>query len=114
MAKKYTSQEQNAFRLRWMAKNRMEIGNSQRIITIARLKRGWRQIDLADRMYRLKGDISLYERGAVKAPWDELYRVMPELAEMREQGCAAYCDTPHICRIAPCKYARKGRPRKER
>ena len=104
--------KQSEYISRRREQNHSRLGNSQRVITIARRRRGWRQIDLAERMYRRKEDISSYECGTAAAPWDELERVMPELAEMRVKGCAAYCDTPHICRIAPCKYSHNGRPRK--
>ncbi len=110
----YNLEKWNAYRRRHNVKNKSALGNSQRIITIARRKRGWRQEDLAQKMYRTKENISLYECGVELAPWDELERVMPELQEMRQKGCAFYCDTPTACRIGPCKFARKGRPRKER
>ena len=85
----------------------------QRIITIARRARGWRMDDLADRIYTAKSAVSKYENGLVRAPWDLLYGIMPELREMRENGCAYYCDQPHLCRLGRCKYGRRGRPRKE-
>lgn len=87
--------------------------NDQRIITIAREARGWTQAELGEKIFTEGSCVSRYERGMVRAPWEILYNVMPELREMRKHGCAYYCDTPHICRIAPCKYARCGRPRKE-
>ena len=107
----YNLKKWNDYRRKHKAKNRRELGNSQRIITIARRKRGWRQEDLGERMYRSKENISLYECGVELAPWDELDRVMPELAKMREKGCAFYCENPTACRIGPCIYARRGRPR---
>ena len=87
--------------------------NDQRIITIARRARGWRMDDLADRIYTVKSAVSKYENGLVRAPWDLLYGIMPELREMRENGCAHYCDQSHLCRLGRCKYGRRGRPRKE-
>ena len=95
-------------------RNFEEYGNSQRVITVARINRKMRQSDLAALLFYSPTVISHMENGYMPAPWDELERIMPELAEMREKGCAAYCDTPHICRIAPCKYTRRGRPRKEK
>ena len=85
----------------------------QRIITIARRARGWRMDDLADRIYTAKSAVSKYENGLVRAPWELLYSIMPELREMRENGCAYYCDQTHLCRLGCCKYGRRGRPRKE-
>lgn len=103
-----------SFRLKeYRRRNFEEYGNSQRVITIARINRKMRQSDLAALLFCSPTVISHTENGYMPAPWHELERVMPELAEMREKGCAAYCDTPHICRIAPCKYTRRGRPRKE-
>lgn len=89
------------------------IYNEQRIITIARRARGWRMIDLAERIYTVASAVSKYENGLIRAPWELLYDVMPELRVMRENGCAAYCDSPHLCRLGRCKYGRRGRPRKE-
>lgn len=87
--------------------------NDQRIITIARRARGWRMDDLADRIFTAKSAVSKYESGLVRAPWELLYRVMPELREMRKKGCVSYCDSSHLCRLGRCKYGRRGRPRKE-
>lgn len=87
--------------------------NDQRIITIARRARGWRLDDLAERIYTVASAVSKYENGLVRAPWDLLYGIMPELREMRENGCAYYCDQSHLCRLGRCKYGRRGRPRKE-
>ena len=85
----------------------------QRVITIARRDLGWTMDDLAERIYTSKSAVSKYESGLVRAPWELLYRVMPELREMRENGCAYYCDQSHLCRLGRCKYGRRGRPRKE-
>ena len=87
--------------------------NDQRIITIARRARGWRMDDLAERIYTVTSAVSKYENGIIRAPWELLYGVMPELREMRENGCAYYCDQSHLCRLGLCKYGRRGRPRKE-
>lgn len=86
------------------------IGNSQRIITIARRRRGWTQATLAEKLWRITGDVSEIERGIRFAPWDELDHVMPELAEMWEHGCAFYCDTPEYCKehCGKCKFDQKG------
>lgn len=70
--------------------------NDQRIITIAREARGWTQAELGEKIFTEKSCVSRYERGMVRAPWEILYDVMPELREMRENGCAYYCDQSHL------------------
>ncbi|MGM9563754.1 MAG: multiprotein-bridging factor 1 family protein [Faecousia sp.] len=86
--------------------------NDQRVITIAREARGWTQAELGENLYAGSSVISKYERGVIHAPWDLLYGVMPELREMRKNGCVSYCDSSHLCRLGRCKYGRRGRPRK--
>lgn len=80
-----------------------------RCITVARIRMGITQKKLADLMYTEDSTISSYERGAVKKiPWDELYRVMPELEEIRKNGCKAYCEDPTACLGGgKCYYARR-------
>ena len=80
-----------------------------RCITVARIRMGITQKELADLMYTEDSTISSYERGAVqKIPWDELYRVMPELEEIRKNGCKAYCEDPTACLGGgKCYYARR-------
>lgn len=80
-----------------------------RCITVARIRMGITQKELADLMYTEDSTISSYERGAVKKiPWDELYRVMPELEEIRKNGCKAYCEDPTACLGGgKCYYARR-------
>lgn len=56
----------------------------QEVIRQARKARGWTQKDLAKRLYVAKAMIYRYETGRIKAPWDELYRVLPELEELRK------------------------------
>lgn len=56
----------------------------QEIIRQARLARGWTQKDLAQRLYVVKTMVYRYETGRTKAPWDELYRILPELKELRK------------------------------
>lgn len=55
----------------------------QRVIRDARQARGWRQRDLAERLGVTQVSVRYYESGAVKAPWDKLIAVMPELKELR-------------------------------
>lgn len=80
-----------------------------RCITVARIRMKITQKELADLMYTEDSTISAYERGAVqKIPWDELYRVMPELEEIRKNGCKAYCEDPTACLGGgKCYYARR-------
>lgn len=80
-----------------------------RCITVARVRMGMSQKQLADLMYTEDSTISSYERGQVKKiPWDELYRVMPELEEIRKNGCKAYCEDPTACLGGgKCHYARR-------
>ena len=80
-----------------------------RCITVARIRMGYTQEEIADLMYTEDSTISAYERGAVqKIPWDELYRVMPELEEIRKNGCKAYCEDPTACLGGgKCYYARR-------
>lgn len=80
-----------------------------RCITVARVRMGMSQKQLADMMYTEDSTISSYERGSVKKiPWDELYRVMPELEEIRKNGCKAYCEDPTACLGGgKCCYARR-------
>ena len=80
-----------------------------RCITVARVRMGMSQKQLADLMYTENSTISSYERGQVKKiPWDELYRVMPELEEIRKNGCKAYCEDPTACLGGgKCYYARR-------
>lgn len=86
--------------------------NDQRVITIAREARGWTQAELGEKIFSEQSVVSRYERGSTIAPWDRLYSVMPELREMRKNGCVSYCDSSHLCHLGRCKYGRKGRPRK--
>ena len=80
-----------------------------RCITVARIRMGITQKELADLMYTEDSTISSYERGEVKKiPWDELYRVMPELEEIRKNGCKVYCENPTACLGGgKCYYARR-------
>ena len=87
--------------------------NDQRVITIAREARGWTQAELGEKLYTEASAISKYERKVIRAPWELLYVVMPELREMRKNGCVSYCDSSHLCHLGRCKYGRRGRPRKE-
>ena len=110
----YLPEQQQLYHKRHTAKMQAQYAKEQRIITIARLRRGWKQEDLAWKLGCEQTDVSRYELGKVRAPWKRMYAIMPELEQMREKGCAAYCDSAHLCRLGACKYGKRGRPRKDR
>ena len=110
----YLPEQQQLYRKQHIAKMQAQYAKEQRIITIARLRRAWRQEDLAERLGCEQTDVSRYELGKVRAPWKKLYAIMPELEQMRGKGCEAYCDSAHLCRLGACKYSKRGRPRRDR
>ena len=65
------------------ARKRKLIAESQKIIREARIARGWRQKDLAEKIGVTQPSIYHYEVGDVSAPWEKLIAVMPELKELR-------------------------------
>ena len=54
--------------------------------------------EVARRLIYTVSLISLWERGARKPRWDELYAILPELPEIRKKGCAAYCPKAAWCK----------------
>ena len=92
--------------------NRRKLERVQRVITIARELRGMKQVELARRIFVAQPVLSNYEAGKLPAPWDALDQVMPELKEMREKGCEAYCDSAELCKTGLCKYRMRSRPKK--
>lgn len=62
-------------------RNMVLYGETQRVIRDARLARGWTQTHLAGLLGVTQVSVRYYEMGAVKAPWDKLIAVMPELKE---------------------------------
>lgn len=68
----------------YYARNQERYRKEQSVIRAARMARGWSQKNLGDKVGVTATCISHYELGRVKAPWDELYVVMPELKEARE------------------------------
>lgn len=68
----------------YWARNQEQYAEEQKIIREARLARGWSQKKLGEKVGVTAGCISHYEFGRVKAPWDKLYDVMPELKEAKE------------------------------
>ena len=92
------------------ANMRAQLEQSQRVITFARKQRGWTQAQLAKKLFVVPSAVSRYENGICKAPWEDLERIMPELAEMRQKGCMAYCPRPQLCVVGKCRFRRNGRP----
>lgn len=89
---------------------RVLLEKEQRVITIARVGRGWSQEDLAKIIHVTVATLSHYENGISPAPWDDLEKVMPELKEMREKGCMEYCPYPQPCvPTKQCIYRKVGR-----
>lgn len=87
--------------------------HTQRVIMIARRKRGMTIEDLADKLYVHPSTLQAWEGGRSKAPWDEIERVMPEVAEMREHGCLHYCEKVAQCQESGvCAFRKKGKPKK--
>lgn len=66
-------------------RNMVLYAEKQRVIRDARQARGWRQKDLALRLGVTQACVRYYECGAVKAPWDKLITVMPELKEAKHE-----------------------------
>lgn len=66
-------------------RNMVLYGETQRVIRDARLARGWTQTHLAGLLGVTQVSVRYYEMGAVKAPWDRLVRIMPELKEVKHE-----------------------------
>ena len=69
-----------------------------RCITIARVRAEMTSAELAEKLYFTSAYVRMWERGVREPHWDELYGVLPELPEIREKGCAAYCPKASICK----------------
>lgn len=69
-----------------------------RYITIAR-KRARMTIDqMAEKLYVSRSTLGCWERGKrKKIPWDEIEKVLPEVKEIREKGCEAFCPSQKAC-----------------
>lgn len=97
---------------RYYDSNSAKLERKQRVITIARMRRGMTQRELAAQVHVSDASISQYECGRIAAPWEALERVMPELKEMRKKGCEAYCSYPQPCVVTGrCKHRRIGHVR---
>lgn len=77
-----------------MSENNLE----GRSITIARVRAGMTSVEVARRLNYTVTTISLWETGVRKPHWDELCAILPELPEIREKGCAAYCPKAAWCK----------------
>lgn len=64
-------------------RNKAKYFKTQRVIRDVRQARGMRQKDLAEMLGVSQACIRYYESGEVRAPWDKLIAVMPELKELR-------------------------------
>lgn len=95
-------------------RNREKLERVQRVIMFARKRAGMTQTQVAKRIYVTCGTMSCYECGKLKAPWEQLLEVLPELEEMREKGCEAYCKFSEECKDGKCKYRTRGIPSERR
>ena len=76
-----------------------------RCITIARIRAGMSQAELAERCYIGQGTISNWERGLGGADWESLEKALPELAEIHRIGCAGVCEYGPVCsQEEGCRY----------
>ena len=78
-----------------------------RCITIARIRAEMKQWELGEKAIAEQASVSQWERGKVKPDWKLLEQILPELAEIRKKGCAAYCGHASVCiKRGECYYAR--------
>lgn len=69
-----------------------------RYIMIARKRAGMTIDELAKKLYICGGTLKKWESGRKKKlPWDEIEPVLPEVKEIREKGCEAFCPSPKAC-----------------
>ena len=69
-----------------------------RYIMIARKRAGMTIDELAKKLYICGGTLKTWENGRKKKlPWDEIEPVLPEVKEIREKGCEAFCPSPKAC-----------------
>jgi ribosome-binding protein aMBF1 (putative translation factor) len=85
---------------------------ANRCITIARHRAGMTQEDLAKQVYYDTHVVSSWEQGRSEVNWELLYKVLPELPQIRKNGCSAYCDHTTACLTGDCYYARKRKMKK--
>ncbi len=78
-----------------------------RCITIARIRSGALQRELAKSCCVCRAAISQWERGVGSPDWERLEEILPELMEIRKVGCAAYCGHDGECAVTGvCYYSR--------
>lgn len=76
----------------------LNTGNEGRTITVARVRAGLTIRTLAQKLYISEGTLKTWETGRVKKlPWDEIESVLPEVSEIRRNGCDKYCPSPKAC-----------------
>ena len=64
----------------------------------ARKRAGMRYDELAKKLYICVETLKTWESGRKKKfPWDEIETVLPEVKEIREKGCEAFCPSPKAC-----------------
>ena len=69
-----------------------------RYIMIARKRAGMTIDELAGKLYICGATLKTWEKGRKKKiPWDEIEPVLPEVKEIREKGCEAFCPSPKAC-----------------
>lgn len=73
-----------------------------RCITLARVRAGLSQTELSEKLFYSGSVVSAWELGKREPPWEELEQSLPELAEIRRKGCAAYCDKGAECDDGKC------------
>lgn len=81
---KLVKEARKAAMRRYFSRNVELYAEEQSVIKKVRMARGWSQKRLADEIGKTVGAVSHYESGRVKAPWDKLIAVMPELKEARK------------------------------
>lgn len=88
--------------------NKLRISHEGRCITVARMRAGLSQKAAAALIYYSDHVVGEWERGKGRPKWDELYKILPELSEIRAKGCGAYCDKATECEDGKyCIYASK-------
>lgn len=69
-----------------------------RYIMIARKRAGMKIDELAKKLYISGATLKTWEKGRKKKiPWDEIETVLPEVKEIREKGCEAFCPSQKAC-----------------
>lgn len=90
-----------------------------RCITVARIRAGMSQAELAEKIFYNSSAVAVWEQGKNKPNWEVLHKALPELTEIRANGCAAYCEKPTYCQNGDgsCYYSKgycaKGKKQKE-